>query len=59
MKELEAMLNESDRIFYSIEKITNLDQVKATYNWINIFEKRFGCLNTAEILRTKLRDIEL
>jgi hypothetical protein len=59
MKELEAMLNESDRIFYSIEKITNLEQVKATYNWINIFEKRFGCLNEAEILRTKLRNIEL
>jgi len=59
MKELEAMLNESDRIFYSIEKITNLDQVKATYNWINIFEKKFACLNEAEILRTKLRNIEL
>ena len=59
MKELEAMLNESDRIFYSIEKISNLDQVKATYNWINIFEKRFGALNEAEILRTKLRNVEL
>ncbi len=59
MKELELMQQEKQRIQQSIIKITNLAQITGTYNWVRVFEERFGATGVANNLRTMLTNVIL
>jgi hypothetical protein len=59
MKQFNQMQSEKIRIQHSILKIKSFKQVAPTFKWINIFEKKFNALNTAECLRLQLREVQL
>jgi hypothetical protein len=54
-----AAYNEFERIQKAIEKITEIGQIVPTYNWVKLFDKRFGYAELTGYLTTRLNEKEL
>ena len=53
------MQDERLRILKSIHKITTLEQVIATFEWIRLFNEKFKAADVAASLRYELKDVRL
>lgn len=54
-----AAYNEFERIQKAIEQVNDIKQVVPTYNWVKLFDERFGYAELTGYLITRLNDKQL
>lgn len=54
-----AAYNEFERLQRAIEKLNDSKQVVSTYNWVKLFDERFGYAELTGYLITRLNDKQL